>query len=169
MTQPIMLTAIDVRRAQQAGTARPNIVQKLTIPAIKFVTADNNPGGGVMQTQFVLPRIEPLEPAFAVKGIDTDIFKGLGEMDKWVFAGAYQDQRRGVLAARCIIEGVIAEWEPDESDPAEFQGCNHVFRQVLHYELHLAGKELWYIDADERVMRRDGVDLFAKHRRALGA
>lgn len=169
MTQPILLVAVDVRRAQVAGSTRANIIDKMTIPAIKFATASHNPGGGVMGVDFVLPRIEAPEPAFSVKGIDEDIFRGLGEVDRWTFAGAYHDRVKGMIAARGIIEGAIAEWEPDESDPAEFQGCNHVFRQVTHFELHLAGKELWYIDSEERVLRRDGVDLFAGVRRALGA
>ncbi len=167
--QPIMLVAVDVRRAEKAGSSRANIVDKLTIPPIRFSTADHNPGGGVMGVSYVLPRIEAPEPAFATKGIDTDIFDGFGEVDKWVFAGAYHSQRHGVLPARCVIEGAIAEWAPDESSPVEFQGCNHIFRQVMHFELFLDGKELWYIDSDERIMRRNGRDLYAPVRQALGA
>lgn len=169
MTQPIMLLAVDVRRAEKAGSTRANIIEKMTIPAIKFATANHNPGGGVMDVSYVLPRIEAPEPAFAVKGIDTDIFAGMGEVDKWTFAAAYRDKVKGVVPARGIIEGAIAEWSPDESSPTEFQGCSHIFRQVTHFEFHLAGKELWYIDTEERVLRRNGVDLFAAVRRALGA
>lgn len=169
MALPTLLTAVDVRRAEKAGTSRPNIVSKVVIPPIKFVKVDSNPGGGVMGVRHVLPRIEPLEPAFTSIGLDEDIFDGMGELDKWVLAGSYSHARRGVLAARCIIEGVISDWEPDESDPAEFQGCNHVFSGILHFEFHLAGKELLYIDFEERILRRNGVDLWAKYRQALGA
>lgn len=169
--QPLyLLTAVDVRRAEQAGSSRATTISKLTVPPIKFMSANHNPGGGVMSVDYTLPRIEPLEPAFMSKGIDTDIFSGLGVRDRWVFAGSYRDKKTNIaVPGRAVIEGAIVEWEPDESDPGEFQGCNHIFREVTHFELLLNGKELWYIDAEERVLRRNGQDLFAADRLALGA
>jgi len=165
-----MLTAVDVRRAEKEGTSRATTISKLTIPPIKFMTAGHNPGGSVMATDFSLPRIEALEPKFMVKGLDTDIFGGLGERDRWVFAGAYKDKRTGLdVPGRAVIEGAITQWEPDESDPADFQGCNHSLTEVTHFELTLDGKELFYIDFWERILRRDGEDLFAGVRGALGS
>lgn len=171
MAPPLyLLTAVDVRRAEQAGTSRVNTIAKLTIPAIRFVTANHNPGGGVMGVDYALPRIQPPEPAFSAKGIDADIFGGFGLRERWVFAGSYRDKRtNAAVPARAIIEGAIVEWEPDESDPSEFQGCNHIFKEVTHYEFTLNGKELFYVDSDERVLRRNGEDLFAADRAALGA
>lgn len=169
--QPLfMLTAVDVRRAEVAGSSRATTIAKLTIPPIRFVTASHNPGGGVMAVDYTLPRVQAIEPAFSVKGIDTDVFTGIGERDRWVLAGAYRDKKTNrAIPGRCIIEGAIAEWTPDESDPGEFQGCNHQFKEVTHFELALDGKELWYIDTEERIIRRNGVDLFAADRQALGA
>ncbi|WP_439604740.1 phage major tail tube protein [Shinella sp.] len=169
MAMPLLLTNVDVRRGQRTGTSRSGIISKVVFPAIKFLKVDSNPGGGVMGVRRVIPRIEPPEPSFSTIGPDEDIFEGLGEMDSWVLAGAYHHPRRGVLPARSILEAAVADWEPDESDPAEFQGCNHTFASVTHFEFHLAGKELWYIDVDERILRRNGVDLFAKYRQAVGA
>lgn len=165
-----LLTAVDVRRAQRVGTSRATIISKLTIPAIKFVTAGHNPGGGVMAADFVLPRIEAPEPAMEIKGFDPEIFDGLGVSDRWVFAASVRDKKTNkAIPARAVIEGAIAEWTPDEASPEEFVGCNHAFKEVTHYEFHLDGKELWYVDFWERVLRRNGVDLFAEDRRALGA
>lgn len=169
--QPLyLLTAVDVRRAEQAGSSRATTISKLTIPPVRFVTAGHSPGGGVMGVDYVQPRIEPLEPAFMVKGIDIEVFSGLGVRDRWTFAGAYRDKKTNrAIPARAIIEGAVVEWEPDESDPAEFQGCNHILREVTHFEFLLDSKELWYIDNDEREIRRNGIPLFADDRRALGA
>ncbi|EAV44956.1 probable bacteriophage protein [Stappia aggregata IAM 12614] len=165
-----MLTAVDVRRAEKAGTSRALTIAKLTIPPIKFATAGHNPGGGVMAVDYTLPRIETLEPKFMVKGLDTEVFGGLGERDRWVFAGAYKDKFTGRdIPARAVIEGAVSQWEPDESDPVDFQGCNHSLTEVTHFELTLDGQELFYIDAQERILRRNGVDLFAGVRGALGA
>jgi P2 family phage contractile tail tube protein len=169
--QPLyLLTAVDVRRAEQTDTSRAITISKLTIPAIKFVTSSHNPGGGVMGVDFTQPRIEPVEPAMELKGFDKDIFTGFGLVDRWVFAAAVRDKKTGkAQPARAVIEGAITEWEPDEADPSEFVGCTHSFKEVTHYEFHLNGDELWYVDFWERIVRRNGVDLFADERLALGA
>lgn len=169
--QPLyMLTAVDVRRADQAGSSRATTIEKLTIPSVKFVDANHNPGGGVMGVDFTLPRIEPLEPTFMVKGVDTDIFDGMGKRSRWTFAGAYRDKKNNkVVPGRGIIEGAVTQWEPDESDPAEFQGCTHSFKEVTHFEFLIDSEELFYIDFWERVLRVKGVDHFAEDRLALGA
>lgn len=165
-----MLTAVDVRRAERAGSSRPIILAKLTMPALKFITASHTPGGSVMGAEFAMPRIEAPEPAFAVKGFDIDAFGGMGTRDRWVFAGSYRNKLTNrAEPGRAIIEGAIVEWEPDESDPEEFKGCNHVIREVTHYELLLNGEEMFYVDLWERVLRTGGTDLFAEDRRALGA
>lgn len=165
------LTAVDVRRATEAGTSRAITLNKLTMPGLTFAGADHNPGGGVLAVKFTMPRLEALEPKFDAKGLDTDIFRGMGMVDRWVFAGAYREKKAGgggVIGARAIIEGAVSVWEPDESDPAELQGCTHTFTDVTHYELTLGDKELFYVDFYERVLRFDGVDMFAEERRALG-
>lgn len=169
--QPLYtLVAVDVRRAEQAGSSRATTISKLTIPPIKFATANHNPGGGVMSVDFALPRIEAPEPAMELKGFDGDIFRGLGDVDRWVFAAAVKEKKSGlVVPARAIIEGAITEWTPDEASPEDFLGCTHAFKEVTHYEFHLNGEELWYIDFWERVLRTGGTDLFADVRRALGA
>ncbi|MFN4098142.1 MAG: phage major tail tube protein [Pararhodobacter sp.] len=169
--QPLyMLTAVDVRRANEPDSSRAITISKMTIPAVKFMTASHNPGGGVMGVEFALPRAEPIEPAMEIKGFDTDIFRGLGLVDRWTFAGAVRDKKTGLaIPARAIIEGAIVEWEPDEASPEEFVGCTHAIKEVTHYEFLLNGQELFYVDFWERVMRRNGEDLFAADRRALGA
>lgn len=170
--QPLyQLTAVDVRRALETGTSRATTIAKLAMPGLKFVGSEHSPGGGVLAVNFAQPRLEAIEPKFEVKGLDLDVFRGLGKPDRWIFAGAYREKKPGgggVVGARAVIEGAISSWEPDESDPAEFQGCNHTFTEVTHYEFVLDGRELFYIDFFENVLRVNGVDMFADERRALG-
>lgn len=166
----LLLEAVDLRRATQAGTSRANTIATLTIPPITFVTSEHNPGGGIMAANFAQKRIEALEPAFSAKGLDEDVFRGMGVVDRWSFAAAYRDKQTGrAIPARGIIEGAITQWEPDESDPTEFQGCNHMFNEVTHFEFLLDGVEWVYFDFWERIARRMGNDLFADVRQALGA
>lgn len=166
-----LLTGVDVRRDSNPDLLRGITLASITIPTLTFTTGEHNPGGGVMGVNFVLPRIEAAEPAFSAKGIDTDIFSGFGEVDRWTFAGSYLQRGPGggkPVPGRSIIEGAINSWEPDESAPAEFQGCTHSFSEVTHYEFWLNGVELFYVDFWERVLRVNGVDKFAAHRQALG-
>ena len=165
------LTAVDVRRAEEAGTSRATTIDKLAMPGLTFAGADHTPGGGVLAVKFAMPRLDALEPKFGSKGLDLDVFRGLGRTDRWIFAGAYREKKPGggsTVGSRAIIEGAISTWEPDESDPAAFQGCNHTFSEVTHYELVVNGVELFYIDFYENVLRVNGVDMFADDRRALG-
>jgi len=170
MNKLYLLTAVDARRVDEPNDSRANLISKLTIPGLTFVTASHSPGGGVMGVDFTMPRIEAPEPAFGSKGVDTSVFKGMGARSRWVFAGSYRDKmKKRDVPGRAIIEGAISAWEPDESDPSDFQGCNHVFKEVVHYEFHLDGKELFYVDFWERVLRVDGKDLWESTRNALGA
>lgn len=169
--QPLLiLNAVDVRRATQTGTSRANTINTMTIPPLRWASAGHNPGGGVMGVNYLQKRIEALEPAFAVMGLDRDIFRSMGVKDGWTFAASYRDTKTGrSISARGIFEGAIQAWEPDESDPVEFKGCNHIFAEVTHFEFTLGGEEWVYFDFDERVARLMGNDLFAETRQALGA
>ena len=169
--QPLyLLTAVDVRRAEVAGDSRATTIVKITLPPITFATASHNPGGGVGSVDFLLPRVETVEPAFEAKGVDPSVFGVLGTRDKWTFAGALKDKKTGLdIPARAIIEGAVQEWTPDDSAPDEFAGCNHALKEVTHYEFLIDGEELWYWDFWERVIRTKGLDHNAGVRRALGA
>lgn len=165
-----LLTAVDVRLATEPDSSRVDIIEKMTIPPIKLATTPHNPGGGVIAVDYTQPRAEAIEPAFSVKGVDTSIFDTFGRPERWTFAGAYKDKRTGIdHSGRVTIEGVVAEWAPDESSPTEFQGCNHIIKEVTHFNFTLDGKELIYIDNWERVLRFKGQDLYAGTRSALGA
>lgn len=169
MSQPLILVAVDVRRGRVSGTSRAGKMKKIVFPSVKHLKVDDNPGGGVLAVRRILPRLEAFEPAFTTAGPDLDIFAGMGEVDVWTLAGAYRDPRRGLLPARAIIEAAVGDWEPGEGTPDEFQDCTHSFAEILHAELHIGGKEYFYVDSDERILRFGGVDHFASVRRALGA
>lgn len=170
MQDLLQLTAVDARRAEQANTSRAIIIEKVTFSTFKLVKTSHSPGGGVGEVGFVQPRTEEFECGFMAKGVDTEVFNNFGKPDRWVLASAYKNKRTGIdVPARLVVEGVVHAWEPDESSPSEFQGCNHTFAEITHSEFLLNGKELWYWDFWERVIRSNGIDHFASTRQALGA
>lgn len=173
--QPLyIMEAADVRRADEPESSRALTIGKVGLPGIKFLNAEHKPGGGIGGVNFVFPQYEPFEPKFELKGIpDVDIMENFGLTDgtknKWIFAGSCRDKKTGILVpSRAIIEGIVAEWEPDEFELGELVGCNHVLQEVTHYSFYFGGKELWYFDWWERVARRGGTDRYADIRTALG-
>ncbi|MDQ0314859.1 phage major tail tube protein [Amorphus orientalis] len=165
-----LLTAVDVRRAEVAGDTRKTTIVKMVIPAITFMTASHNPGGGHGAVDFLLPRINAVEPSFEAKGFDRSVFGVLGKPEKWTFAGALRDKKTGAdIPARAVIEGAIAEWTPDDTSPEEFLGCNHAIKEVTHYEFSIDGEELWYWDFWESELRTKGQSYTEGIRGALGA
>lgn len=173
--QPIyVFEAVDVRRADEPDSSRARTIEKLVLPSIKRKTVEFTAGGGIGTVNHVLPQIDAPEPAFAVKGLDVDVLTrfgfGAGSHDKWVFSGAVRNKSAGgrMLAFRAIIQGIVAEWAPDEFSAGEFLGCNHTIHEVTHYELILDGRELWYWDEEELEARSGGVSWFAEIRNALG-
>lgn len=165
--------AVDVRRADEPETSRARTIDKLVLPGIKRKTVEFTPGGGIGTVNHVLPQIDAPEPKFSVKGLDLDVLTrmgfGAGQHDKWLFSGAVRDKRTTrLLPFRAVIEGIVAEWTPDEFSVGEFLGCDHAIHEVTHYELTLDGRELWYWDEDEQEARAGGVSWFAAIRNALG-
>ncbi|TRL35488.1 phage major tail tube protein [Rhizobium straminoryzae] len=164
----LILQDIDVRKATEADSSRTTTIAKMTIPPIRFKTSTRSAGGGVMDVEYSQDKLQPIEPAFSVHGFDQDMMPGLRE--RWTFAAALRNRKTGgAVPFRATIEGVIVEWTPDEADPSQFNGCNALLKEVTHFEMTIDGVEYWYVDEDERVLRRMGVDLMASRRAALGA
>lgn len=169
---PYILEACDVRRADQPETSRARIIDTMALPALTRKTTDHTAGGGVGTINYSWPQIDAPEPKFGTAGFDLDVLKkyGLaaGTNDRWVFAGSVRVPKKGELALRAIIEGVINSWEPDEFSVGNLLKCNHTIVEVTHYELTIDREEMFYWDADENEARSGGVSWFAGTRRALG-
>lgn len=175
MPQPIFVVeAVDVRRATQQGTDRTLTIQKVVFPEIKQKQMAHAPGGGVGEVNHRLPQLDPISPKFEVKGIDQDVLRQFGfaggVSDKWVFSAAVREKSTSrMIPLRAVIQGVVSAWTPDEHSVGDLHGCNFEMIEVVHYEYHLDGEELFYWDFYTRVYRTNGTDVFEQVRNALGA
>ncbi len=164
----LVLDRVDVRRSGVAGSGRPNIVAKFVIPPIRMKNVTRTAGGGVADIDYVQYRLQAIEPAATIHGFDSDLLPGV--KDRYTLAASLRIRKTGLLVPlRCEIEGIIAEWAPDEGDPAQFNGCNSTWKEVTHFELTIDGQEWWYVDEDEGEIRRMGKSLTEASRRALGS
>lgn len=169
--QPLyVLSAVDLRRADESGSSRATTLQKLTFAAPKLITVSHSPGGGVLAVNHALPRAEAPEPKAQLVGVDVDLFRGFGQVANWTFASAYIDQDTGLdVGARGVIRAAIVQYEPDESDPESIQNCNFSFQNVTEFGFTLGKHELFYINSRTREMRFKGFDRMASVRGALGS
>lgn len=169
---PYILEACDVRRADRPDTSRAKIIETMALPGLTRKTTDFTPGGGVGTINYAWPQLDAIEPKFGTGGLDLDVLKNYGfadgTRDKWVFAGSIRVPRKGYVALRAIIEGVVSAWEPDEFSVGNLMKCNHTIQEVSHYEILLDGEEIVYYDYDENDARSGGVSWFSATRRALG-
>lgn len=164
----LILDQVDVRRAEVADSGRALIIAKMVIPPVRLKNVPRSAGGGVMDVDYVQYRVQAIEPGLTVFGFDSDFLPGI--KDRWTFSASLRVRKTNAFVpVRCEIEGITSDWTPDEMDPAQFNGCNHVIKEVTHFELAIDGKEWWYIDEDEREIRRMGKSLTAASRRALGS
>lgn len=162
----LIMTMIDFRRSTSTGDSRANIIQKVVLGGFKFKTVQRSAGGGIMDMEYQIPRLEAIELAVSVNGFDEDLMPGVS--DRWTFAAALRDNKGKRVAARLEVEGVITEWTPDEQTPDDFKGCNSAIKEIGHIELHFDGKEFFYADEAEREIRRKGVSITSADRAALG-
>jgi uncharacterized protein len=174
-TQPFyVLEAVDVRRADEPDSSRALTINTVVLPALKAMSADHTPGGGVGGVKVSFPSIEALEPKFKLAGMDLDIASSMGfrvgSKDRWVFAAAMRDKQTGrVLPVRALLQGSITGWEPDEAGPGTIAGCDHTMTDVVLYELKVDGTEIFHWDWFSRIYRHGGLDLMGDVRQALGA
>ncbi|WP_068315781.1 phage major tail tube protein [Polycladidibacter hongkongensis] len=168
MQQPLNIVGdIDLRRKDAPEISRANILTKLHIPSPKFKTVSHAPGGGRGSVDFIMPRLEALEPKAEIKGEDPDLRKMFGEPTAWTFAASMRvfPENRWV-SYRGEIYGAIAEFEGDEMTGEELAGFNLVFKEVSRLVVQRDDEELFYWDYWERELRPSSMAQASK--RALG-
>ena len=133
----------------------------MALPTLETETAEHMPGGGVMGVEFGMGILKPLKPTFKLAGFDEESFKlfkiGTGQVDTFTGYGVIVSKQAGKrLQAKTIIRGTIGKIGPDEFERSKMFGHDHSIIEVTRYELHVGGKEWWYVDFWTSTIRRFG-------------
>ena len=84
------------------------------------------------------------------------------------FAGSYQRDDTGeIIAVEVVMRGRHKEYDGGENKQGE-SGTTKIATECSYYQLTIDGKEVIEIDVINMVMKVDGVDRLAEHRRAIG-
>ena len=84
------------------------------------------------------------------------------------FTGSYQRDDTGAISAvEVVMRGRHKEYDGGENKQGE-SGTTKISTECTYYQLTIDGKEVIEIDVINMVMKVDGVDRLAEHRKAIG-
>ena len=84
------------------------------------------------------------------------------------FTGSFQRDDTGAISAvEVVMRGRHKEYDGGENKQGE-SGTTKIATECSYYQLTIDGKEVIEIDVVNMVMKVDGVDRLAEHRRAIG-
>lgn len=149
------------------------VLETMKLPALEEVTGEWAPGGGIGSVELGTGRLKPLQAGFKLKGQTPDVMVSFGLGDKrrqnYTAYGALRDKRTGgVSQSKAIILGRMTKVEGDEFKSGELAGYDYALTEIFHYELYIAGREIYYFDYLNSTWRVDGADQNADVRQALG-
>ena len=84
------------------------------------------------------------------------------------FTGSYQRDDTGAISAvEVVMRGRHKEYDGGENKQGEI-GTTKMATECAYYQLTIDGKEVIEIDVINMVLKVDGVDRMAEHRKAIG-
>lgn len=146
-------------------------VEEMELPKLTSKIEDYR-AGGMMGEVGINLGIEKLELTHKYAGIIPEIFSGFAaaEIDKNVirFAGSYQRDDTGeILPVEVLMRGRHTEIDSGSSKTGEKTELT-VKSALTYYKLIINGTDKIEIDLLNTVLKVDGKDLYADHRKAVG-
>ena len=84
------------------------------------------------------------------------------------FTGSYQRDDTGAISAvEVVMRGRHKEYDGGENKQGE-SGTTKISTECAYYQLTIDGREVIEIDVINMVLKVDGVDRLAEHRKAIG-
>lgn len=125
-------------------------LDEISLPTLQEKYADWHPGGSVGGTE-VPVGIEKLEATFKLGGSNDAVMAqfGLGSRMTHTYTayGALRDQITGAMSqSRAVIRGRLGKVEPNAFKRGEMHGHDYTINGIIHYELYMGGREIYWWD-----------------------
>lgn len=129
-------------------------------------------GGGMSGPVDIDQHLEKLTCEWSTRGFELSAYAQMGKRNLGAlglrFVGAYQrPEDGGVDSVEHIMRGTHREVDGGEMKRSD-AGSTKIASSLTHYELHVNGREVVYIDLLNGVERYDGHDVRGDIRAALG-
>ena len=156
-----------------AGNSWMGIAESVTLP--KFTRKlENYRGGGMPGSVGIDLGLDDraLDTEMTIGGTEALLFKQMGKATvdgvQMRFTGSIQRDDTGAISAvEVVMRGRHKEYDGGENKQGE-SGTTKMSTECAYYQLTIDGKEVIEIDVINMVMKVDGVDRLAEHRRAIG-
>ena len=153
------------------ATGKFGIIEKLTLPELKWRSEDFA-GGGSIGTRELALVLDKLELSFSSNSYDRDLLaEGLpapGMQTQWKILGSMIVPGEEERPFKVNVTGAVMDVKRGELKPGGKTETDFVVRDITYYQELVGGTELYEIDLLNQVLRRNGVDLMATRRRNLG-
>ena len=155
------------------GLSYMGVVESVTLPKLtrKF---EKYRGGGMPGSADVDLGLDDgaLDTEFSIGGTELLLFKQMGKATvdgiQLRFTGSFQRDDTGEISAvEIVMRGRHKEFDGGENKQGE-SGTTKMSTECAYYQLTIDGKEIIEIDIINMVLKVDGVDRLAEHRKAIG-
>lgn len=135
----------------------------LKLPALEENYAPHAAGGATVEIE-VDTHINHLEATFSLLGwtesVMTMIRASTIERQTFTAYGLIRDRRTSkAIEAKAIMQGRLGRVNPTEFRRGSNQEHEYAIRSIMHYELYLDKRELFFWDFFDSTFRADGIDL----------
>lgn len=171
MTQFLLKEEMNLFVGDDPDASNHLTLSELALPKLEETNFDFQGGGAAFGLNMKGGGFKPLAASFKLAGVNLDVMKYF-QLDEtntpFTALSAMRDQLTGALKpAKAIINGRLGTIEEDAFKKGEMSQHDYGITGIVHYELHIDGKELYYFDWARGIVRVDGVDKRAKVRSML--
>lgn len=146
-------------------------IQELKLPGLEENFTDHLPGGAVIGIE-VDTHIQRLEATFNLAGwnpeVMTKIGRAEGNQQTFTAYGAIRDRRNGeLIESIAVMQGRLGRVNPTAFRKGDLQSHEYSIRGIVHYELKMGERPIYYWDFFENARVIGTEDLNSKLNRIL--
>lgn len=167
------LTASNLFVGSNVDASQALVLKSQSLPKLTEKTKDFSPGGGPMDIELMLMKLEKLTSQFKLEGANPSVMSKFmsGRQELYTARGNLFDVSTqtnvGIMA---LMRGKMSEVDMGDIGGDDGMETSYQITEIMHYEVAFDGQEKYYFDFLEgyRGIRIDGVPVYADVARNLG-
>ena len=137
-------------------------MRELKLPTLQEIYQDHHAGGAMVAVEIPVG-VQKLEPTFKLIGIDPKLLTQFGLSSPYrrlytAYGVLVQNRTGREVELRAVMEGRLGKVEADTFQRGELMTNDYAINSIMHYEVHIDGKEVLFWDFETSVWRIDGID-----------
>jgi phage tail tube protein FII len=131
-----------------------------TFPKLDEKTVEHHPGGSIGAIEIGGLGLNALSHGFKLSGVDPQTMALFGVANTtWTSYAVLRDKQGNAPVEWRVVEtGRLVTLENDALKRGDLQSQTHMIKEIMHYEMYVAGQELYFYDFWSSTWRVNGVD-----------